>query len=61
MFQTEEERIKVNAIRQVLTILGLIFGFIVPLLFTVIITLLTVAFQTIKAATANPVDSLRNE
>ena len=35
--------------------------FIVPLIITLIITLMTVSYQTIKAATANPVDSLKYE
>jgi len=38
-----------------------IYLFILPFLLTGIITLLSVSFQTIKAASANPVDSLRNE
>jgi putative ABC transport system permease protein len=35
--------------------------FAVPVILLLVITLLTVAFQTVKAAWANPVESLRNE
>jgi putative ABC transport system permease protein len=35
--------------------------FLAPLLLLVVIALLTIALQTTKAATSNPVDSLKNE
>ncbi len=35
--------------------------FVVPLLLLLVIALLTISFQTTKAATSNPVDSLKNE
>jgi putative ABC transport system permease protein len=35
--------------------------FVVAALFTLVVALITISFQTIKAARANPVDSLRNE
>jgi putative ABC transport system permease protein len=35
--------------------------FIVSILVSITISIITIGFQTIKAASANPIDSLRNE